>query len=111
MLLMHSSYSSPQDTYGNYAELRHTAIDYIKEGHPKADDIDVQREYMDTVCRSFASRLERRRNMVICSTRFHRFAEEVCVSLVTIVIVLFDVSVTWGVAYIAFVFPKLSEFV
>lgn len=66
-----------QDTYGNYAELRHTAYDFIKEGHPKADDIDVQREYMDTVCRNFASRLERRRNMVICSTRFHRFAEDV----------------------------------
>ena len=32
---------------------------------------------MDTVCRSFASRLDRRRTLLITSVRFHRLAEEV----------------------------------
>ena len=31
---------------------------------------------MDSVCRSFAARLERRRNLVILSVRFHRLVEE-----------------------------------
>ncbi|XP_074642495.1 uncharacterized protein LOC141899810 [Tubulanus polymorphus] len=44
----------------------------------KADvnSIIAQRDYMDTISRSFASRVEKRRNLVICSCRFHRFAEE-----------------------------------
>ena len=32
---------------------------------------------MDSVCRNFASRLERRRNIAMASVRFHRTAEEV----------------------------------
>ena len=69
-----------QDTYGNFAELRHVTDSMIKQGHPRADDISAQKEYMDTVCRSFASRLERRRNLLICSVRFHRLAEQVALS-------------------------------
>ncbi|XP_023933441.1 uncharacterized protein LOC106181372, partial [Lingula anatina] len=64
------------DNYAEYAELRHDADTLIKDGHPAADDIRAQTEYMDSVCRSYASRLERRRNLVITSVRFHRLAEE-----------------------------------
>ncbi|KAH3754774.1 hypothetical protein DPMN_189455 [Dreissena polymorpha] len=39
----------------------------------------AQRDYMDTVCRSLASRLERRRTLLITSVRFHRLTEEVSV--------------------------------
>ncbi|GFS02477.1 SEC14 domain and spectrin repeat-containing protein 1 [Elysia marginata] len=70
------------DTYGQYAELRHTADEL---GHntswPGLDDMRAERDYMDTVCRSFASRLERRRTLLITSVRFHRFAEDFSVSL------------------------------
>ncbi|XP_041477901.1 uncharacterized protein LOC121425834 isoform X6 [Lytechinus variegatus] len=64
------------DIYGNYAELRHVADSIIKSGHPHAGDIGAQKDYLDTVCRSFASRLERRRNLVIGSVRFHRLSQE-----------------------------------
>ena len=37
---------------------------------------------MDTVCRSFASRLERRRTLLITSVRFHRLTEEVILKVV-----------------------------
>ncbi|KAH9498307.1 S14 domain and spectrin repeat-containing protein 1 [Bulinus truncatus] len=64
------------DTYGQYAELRHTAEEILKEGLSLENDLKAERDYMDTVCRSFASRLERRRNLLITSVRFHRFAED-----------------------------------
>lgn len=66
-----------KDTYGQYAELRHTAEVTLPEGLPTADDMKAERDYMDTVCRSFATRLERRRTLLITSVRFHRFAEDV----------------------------------
>lgn len=66
-----------QETYGDYAELRHTAEQMMKEGHLASEDIKAQKEYMDSVCRSYASRIERRRNLIITSVRFHRLAEEV----------------------------------
>ncbi|XP_077997323.1 SEC14 domain and spectrin repeat-containing protein 1-B-like [Glandiceps talaboti] len=69
------------DTYGMYAELRHVASTLIKENHPSASDIHSQRDYMDTVCRSYASRLERRRNLLITSVRFHRLVQDVLSNL------------------------------
>jgi len=48
----------------------------------KVVDLEAQRDYMDMVCRSFASRLERRRNLVISSARFHRLVEQVSVDTV-----------------------------
>lgn len=66
-----------QDTYGQYAELRHEAEEMMKDGGSLTADIRAQRDYMDTVCRSLASRLERRRVLLITSVRFHRLAEEV----------------------------------
>ena len=44
-------------------------------------DLDAQVAYMDTVCRSFAKRLEQRRNVIITSVRFHRLADEVSASV------------------------------
>ncbi len=67
-----------KDTYGTYAELRHKAELVMQEGGPKAADIEAQRDFMDMVCRSYAARLDRRRNLLITSVRFHRLAEEVC---------------------------------
>ena len=66
-----------QDTYGQYAELRHTADEMLEDRSNLAADIRAERDYMDTVCRSFASRLERRRTLLITSVRFHRLAEDV----------------------------------
>ncbi|XP_076451161.1 coiled-coil domain-containing protein 141-like [Babylonia areolata] len=64
------------DTYGQYAELRHTADEMLSERSNISADIKAERDYMDTVCRSFANRLERRRTLLITSVRFHRLAED-----------------------------------
>lgn len=64
-------------TYGAYAELLYK-IDLImkhKEG-PEYKDLKSQRDFMDFVCRSFATRLERRRNILITSVRFFRLVNE-----------------------------------
>nr|KAI8744805.1 SEC14 domain and spectrin repeat-containing protein 1-B-like [Biomphalaria glabrata] len=76
------------DTYGQYAELRHTAEEILKEGLTAEDDLKAERDYMDTVCRSFASRLDRRRTLLITSVRFHRFAEDFSQLLDELLVVL-----------------------
>ena len=72
-----------QESYGTYAELRHKVAEVMSsenaEAAEKAADLEAQRDYMDMVCRSFAGRLERRRNLVISSARFHRLVEQVLV--------------------------------
>ncbi|KAI4499907.1 hypothetical protein M0802_005163 [Mischocyttarus mexicanus] len=63
-----------RETYGRYAELLHK-IDRLPTGHlPK--DLKSQKDFMDFVCRSFASRLERRRNVLITCQRFFRLVSE-----------------------------------
>lgn len=66
------------DTYGAYAELIHK-IDFF----PKSDMVIGQyknvlskKGFMDFVCRSFALRLEKRRNILITSLRFFRLVSE-----------------------------------
>ena len=49
----------------------------LEEPSTLSADIKAERDYMDTVCRSFANRLERRRTLLITSVRFHRLAEDV----------------------------------
>lgn len=73
---------SVEDSYGTYAELRHKVAETIScladDGNKdKLADLAAQRDYMDMVCRSFASRLERRRNLMITSVRYYRFIEQV----------------------------------
>uniref|UniRef100_A0A182MMM2 SESTD1-like spectrin repeats region domain-containing protein n=1 Tax=Anopheles culicifacies TaxID=139723 RepID=A0A182MMM2_9DIPT len=64
-------------TYGCYAELLHK-IDHFprRKDTPAYRDLQSQREWMDFVCRSFAQRLERRRNILITSVRFYRLVAE-----------------------------------
>ncbi|CAH1789041.1 unnamed protein product, partial [Owenia fusiformis] len=64
------------DNYGRFAELRHDTESLLQQGQYSRNDILSQRDYMDTVCRSLATRLERRRNLLISSVRFHRIAED-----------------------------------
>lgn len=65
------------NTYGHYAELLHK-IDCLPLGNvsPQQKDLLSQRDFMDFVCRSFATRLERRRNILITSLRFFRLVSE-----------------------------------
>jgi len=73
-------------------------------------DLEAQRDYMDMVCRSFASRLERRRNLVISSARFHRLVEQVrgisfCISVTE----LYQVNLAYfGVSFLNNVYQILD---
>lgn len=66
-----------QDSYSTYAELRHKVDERLEAGSEKATGIEAQRDYMDMVCRSFAARLEKRRNLVTTSVSFYRLISEV----------------------------------
>ncbi|XP_017882397.2 SEC14 domain and spectrin repeat-containing protein 1-B, partial [Ceratina calcarata] len=63
-----------RETYGRYAELLHK-IDSLPSTR-SSEDLKSQRDFMDFVCRSFANRLERRRNVLITSQRFFRLVSE-----------------------------------
>ncbi|KAF7387331.1 hypothetical protein HZH68_013008 [Vespula germanica] len=63
-----------RETYGRYAELLHK-IARLPTGH-LPEDLKSQKDFMDFVCRSFASRLERRRNVLITCQRFFRLVSE-----------------------------------
>lgn len=71
-----------QETYGRYAELLHKIDSLPKNRLP--EDLKSQRDFMDFVCRSFASRLERRRNVLITSQRFFRLVSEVKIKFLSI---------------------------
>lgn len=76
-LTVSSPLALSQDTYGHYAELLHK-IDTLPRCHVALpEDLKSQRDFMDFVCRSFATRLERRRNVLITSLRFFRLVSEV----------------------------------
>lgn len=65
------------ETYGFYAELLHKIkILPIQTDTFAHRDLMSQKEFMDFVCRSFATRLERRRNVLITSGRFYRLVSE-----------------------------------
>ncbi|XP_058831727.1 titin isoform X6 [Topomyia yanbarensis] len=64
-------------SYGFYAELIYKIDNFPKMKESVAyKDLLSQREWMDFVCRSFAQRLERRRNVLITSVRFYRLVAE-----------------------------------
>lgn len=64
-------------TYGSYGELLYK-IDHFpgRKDSFAYKDLSSQRDFMDFVCRSFANRLERRRNLLITSVRFYRLVAE-----------------------------------
>lgn len=66
------------EIYGTYAELVHK-IEQFSGSEDLSDSLKnliFQKDFMDFVCRSFASRLERRRNILITSLRFFRLVSE-----------------------------------
>uniref|UniRef100_A0A2H8TYV8 SEC14 domain and spectrin repeat-containing protein 1 n=1 Tax=Melanaphis sacchari TaxID=742174 RepID=A0A2H8TYV8_9HEMI len=65
-----------RDTYGHYAELLHKINNLPNSNSQCYKDLLAQRDFMDFVCRSFATRLERRRNLLITSARFFRLVAE-----------------------------------
>ncbi|XP_012157096.1 SEC14 domain and spectrin repeat-containing protein 1-B isoform X2 [Ceratitis capitata] len=66
-----------RETYGFYAELLYKidAFAGVRDSYAFRD-LMSQRDFMQFVCRSFATRLERRRNVLITSLRFFRLVSE-----------------------------------
>ncbi|KAJ8922121.1 hypothetical protein NQ315_004055, partial [Exocentrus adspersus] len=66
------------ETYGSYAELIHKINSFANNDNLSAQHKDLisQKDFMDFVCKSFALRLERRRNILITSLRFFRLVSE-----------------------------------
>lgn len=66
------------ETYGTYAELIYKIEQLSKCDSMKnqCKTLLAQKEFMDFVCRSFAHRLEKRRNVLITSLKFFRLVSE-----------------------------------
>lgn len=69
--------SNLQEPYSHYAEILHKLDILTRNGMKFPQDLKSQKDFMDFVCRSFASRVERRRNVLITSARFFRLVSEV----------------------------------
>ncbi|XP_031348623.1 titin isoform X3 [Photinus pyralis] len=65
------------ETYGAYAELLYKINNFPNDDSAgQVKDLIWQKDFMDFVCRSFATRMERRRNILITSLRFFRLVSE-----------------------------------
>lgn len=63
--------------YGQYAALLHKVDNLpVTDITPQRKDLISQRDFMDFVCRCFATRLEQRRNILNTSLKFFRLASE-----------------------------------
>ncbi|KAK7590725.1 hypothetical protein V9T40_002338 [Parthenolecanium corni] len=65
-----------REPYSHYAEILHKLDILTRNGMKFPQDLKSQKDFMDFVCRSFASRVERRRNVLITSARFFRLVSE-----------------------------------
>ncbi|KAK4037026.1 hypothetical protein OUZ56_029070 [Daphnia magna] len=70
-----------RDTYAKYAEVRHRLGFLFRSRCILPSDIKPRRSFMDSVCRTFAGLLERRRRVLITSYKFHRLLAEFHVKL------------------------------
>lgn len=68
---------TPQEHYAAYAKLRHRSNVLVTIDVPTNSDIAAHTDYLDSVYRNFAVRLEQRQDLLVLSVRFHRIAEEV----------------------------------
>lgn len=75
-----------QDTYAKYAEVRHRLGFMFRSRCILPTDMKSRRSFMDSVCRTFAGLLERRRRVLITSYKFHRLLAEVTILLRTFLI-------------------------
>jgi len=65
-----------RDTYAKYAEVRHRLGFLFRSRCILPSDMKSRRSFMDSVCRTFAGLLERRRRVLITSYKFHRLLSE-----------------------------------
>ena len=69
--------SQLQEVINHFAQVRELAKKMLQENHYASKDIKTQKEFLDRGCRSFAMRMNRRRDIILTSLRFHKSAGEV----------------------------------
>ncbi|XP_069984239.1 titin isoform X5 [Penaeus vannamei] len=77
-----------RETYGRWAGLRYRVEDALDRGdgdlraladhRTTTTDLRSLKDYTDTLVRTFATRLDRRRTLILASVRFHRIAAQMC---------------------------------
>ena len=65
-----------QEVINHFAQVRELAKKMLQENHYASKDIKTQKEFLDRGCRSFAMRMNRRRDIILTSLRFHKSAGE-----------------------------------
>lgn len=66
-----------QEVINHFAQVRELAKKMLQENHYASKDIKTQKEFLDRGCRSFAMRMNRRRDVILTSLKFHKSAGEV----------------------------------
>ncbi|XP_065570822.1 SEC14 domain and spectrin repeat-containing protein 1-B-like isoform X2 [Artemia franciscana] len=65
-----------REYYGRYAEVRHRLSIILRSNALLPPDLKSKRDLMDSVCRTFAGLLERRRRALFVAFRFHQLRQE-----------------------------------
>lgn len=66
-----------KEVINHFAQVRELAKKMLQENHYASKDIKTQKEFLDRGCRSFAMRMNRRRDVILTSLKFHKSAGEV----------------------------------
>lgn len=61
----------------HFAQVRELAKKMLQENHYASRDIKSRKEFLDRGCRNFALRMNRRRDIILTSLKFHKSAGEV----------------------------------
>lgn len=61
----------------HFAQVRELAKKMLQENHYASNDLKAQKEFLDKGCRTFAMRMNRRRDIILTSLKFHKSAGDV----------------------------------
>ena len=66
-----------QEVINHFAQVRELAKKMLHENHYASKDLKTQKEFLDRGCRAFAMRMNRRRDVILASLKFHKGAGDV----------------------------------
>ena len=61
----------------HFARVRELAKKMLQENHYASNDLKTQKDFLDKGCRTFAMRMNRRRDIILTSLKFHKSAGDV----------------------------------
>ncbi|XP_044173190.1 SEC14 domain and spectrin repeat-containing protein 1-B-like isoform X2 [Acropora millepora] len=63
-----------RDVINHFARVRELAKKMLQENHYASNDLKTQKDFLDKGCRTFAMRMNRRRDIILTSLKFHKSA-------------------------------------